>query len=76
MADQVCSRNERYARQTVEGAEVVTLKPCFLKLKIMINELILFMKQNIHKNVNSHYFVTNEKKFCAILMNILFHKYN
>ena len=59
MADQVCSRNERYARQTVEGAEVVTLKPCFLKLKIMINELILFMKRNIHKKVTEFTFITD-----------------
>ena len=44
----------------VESYAVVSPKPCFLKLKIMINELISFMKQNIHKNATEIYFVTNK----------------
>ena len=36
---------------TVASTTLAKPKPCFLKLKIMINKLNLFLKLNIHKNV-------------------------
>ena len=53
----------------VESYAVETPKSWFLKLNIMINKLILCMKQNIHENVTEIFFITDKIVRIAIFIN-------
>ena len=44
----------------VESYAVVSPKPCFLKLKTMINKLNLFLKQSIHQNIIQILFIIDK----------------